>query len=120
MGDPSSKDENPFDALARDAVQEHRAGRTRKLIPASDVLDRELLDPEFRRVWEHRNDPLTVTFDPEADALYLRLRDLPVVRTVWVTLDITADYAEDGVLVGLESTSGSALLEAMRNAGILP
>ncbi|CAB1129568.1 conserved protein of unknown function [Candidatus Hydrogenisulfobacillus filiaventi] len=42
------------------------------------------------------------TYDPEADALYVRLGPGPVARQMTVTPAIIADLAANGGLVGLE------------------
>lgn len=45
---------------------------------------------------------MTVTYDPEADAVYMALRNVPVVRSSDVEDGVVLDYGEDGELVGIE------------------
>lgn len=41
-------------------------------------------------------------YDPEADALYIRLTPAAVARQIQVTPDIVADVGVDGRIVGVE------------------
>ncbi len=53
---------------------------------------------------------MRITYDPEADALYIRFREA-IVTTKHVAEGISADYDEEGNLAGIE------VLEANRRLG---
>ncbi len=44
---------------------------------------------------------MKITYDPEVDALYIKLRD-GVARTERLTEDLALDYDSEGVVVGIE------------------
>ncbi len=47
---------------------------------------------------------MKITYDPEVDALYIKLRD-GIARTDRVSDDVAVDYDADGVLAGIEILS---------------
>jgi uncharacterized protein YuzE len=55
---------------------------------------------------------MKITYDAEADALYLELRPLPpgTAQCRELTEDIVADYGPDGKLAGLEILDASIVL----------
>jgi uncharacterized protein YuzE len=55
-----------------------------------------------------------VTYDPEADALYIELRPLApgTAECREMSEDVTADYGPDGKLAGIEVLDASAVLGA--------
>jgi uncharacterized protein YuzE len=57
---------------------------------------------------------MKIEYDPEVDALYIRLRPAPEggVENRPVTDEVIADYGPDGRLVGLEILEASTLLGA--------
>lgn len=55
------------------------------------------------------------TYDPEADALYVRFTDRPVARTIQVTDSYNVDLDADGEPVGLEILN--VLADASRYGG---
>lgn len=57
---------------------------------------------------------MKVTYDQEADAMYIRFRDLPVHRTSQVQPGVILDYAADGELIGLEILWASQRMEQPR------
>ena len=57
---------------------------------------------------------MKVTYDQEADAMYIVFRELPVQRTSHVQPSIILDYAADGELVGLEILWASQRMEQPR------
>jgi len=55
---------------------------------------------------------MKVTYDPEADALYIQLRPLApgTARCQELSDDVTVDYGPDGKLAGIEVLDASAVL----------
>ena len=54
---------------------------------------------------------MKITFDPEADALYISLREpAPERRVVRLTDDVAVDYAADDEVVGVEVLNARSLL----------
>ena len=54
---------------------------------------------------------MKITFDPQADALYISLRDpAPECRVVRLTDDVAVDYAEDDEVVGVEVLHARSVL----------
>lgn len=45
---------------------------------------------------------MKITYDPEADALYIQLRDVPVKDSVDIEEGVVADLDGDGHIVGIE------------------
>lgn len=45
---------------------------------------------------------MKITYDPDIDALYIELRDLPILKSVDYEEGVTLDLGEDGEAVGLE------------------
>ncbi len=56
---------------------------------------------------------MKVTYDPEADAMYITLRDAPVDNTDELQDGIMADYDAAGHIIGLE------ILDASKNVSNL-
>ncbi|MCW5853365.1 MAG: DUF2283 domain-containing protein [Anaerolineae bacterium] len=54
---------------------------------------------------------MKVTYDREADAMYIRFRDVDVERTSHVQPGIILDYGADGEVVGLEILWASQRME---------
>ncbi len=52
-----------------------------------------------------------VTYDPEADALYISLREVEHVRTREVGTGVHLKYADDGRLAGIELLDARELLD---------
>ena len=50
---------------------------------------------------------MKVTYDVQADALYIELRDLPVAETDELSPGIVADFDQDGNVIGLEVIAAS-------------
>jgi hypothetical protein len=46
--------------------------------------------------------PITAQFDPEAQAMYVRLRDAKVARSIEVDDDYVVDLGADGEVLGVE------------------
>lgn len=57
---------------------------------------------------------MKLTYDPEADALYIQLRAVApgTARCENLTDDVTLDYGPDGKLAGIEVLDASALVGA--------
>ena len=55
---------------------------------------------------------MKITYDPEADALYIQLRELEpgTAECRELSEDLTADYGPDGKLAGLEVLDAAAML----------
>ena len=54
---------------------------------------------------------MRVSYDPEADALYIRLiDDRPQCRNVCLTEQVALDFGPSGELVGIEVTEARAML----------
>lgn len=51
-----------------------------------------------------------MTYDPEADAVYLYLGRGKIAKTAEIQLDLVADYDAEGRLLGLEFLSASRQL----------
>jgi uncharacterized protein YuzE len=49
-------------------------------------------------------------YDPEADALYLRFADAPIVESDEVTAGVVLDLDSDGRIVAIEFLGASGLL----------
>ena len=45
---------------------------------------------------------MKIIHDPESGAIYIRLRDRPIVETEELTPGVLVDLAEDGLPVGLD------------------
>lgn len=54
---------------------------------------------------------MKITYDPEADAMYISFSDAPIVKQQHVNDDVVVDLAEDGRVLGIE------LLDATANYG---
>ena len=54
---------------------------------------------------------MKVTYDREADAMYIRFRDVAVARTSHIQPGIILDYGADGELGGLEILWASQRME---------
>ncbi|MFN8498771.1 MAG: DUF2283 domain-containing protein [Anaerolineae bacterium] len=54
---------------------------------------------------------MKVTYDREADAMYIVFRDVQVAKTSHVQPGVILDYAADGELVGMEILSASRRME---------
>lgn len=52
-----------------------------------------------------------MTYDPEADAFYIKISESLVVETIPVNEDVLVDVSEDGKIVGIE------ILNAKKNLG---
>ena len=46
--------------------------------------------------------PMRITYDPEADALYIQFRDTHAVDSEDLEEGVTADFGEDGHVIGIE------------------
>jgi uncharacterized protein YuzE len=57
---------------------------------------------------------MRITYDPEADAMYITLKGHGVDHTVRVGADLAIDYGADGEVHGIE------ILSASRHVGIRP
>jgi len=54
---------------------------------------------------------MKITFDPQADALYIALREpAPECRVVRLTDDVAVDYAADDEVVGVEVLHARSVL----------
>lgn len=53
---------------------------------------------------------MRITYDPEADALYIALRDVPVVDGLDIEDGVSVDLDVDGHIVGLEILDASERL----------
>ena len=67
---------------------------------------------------------MRITYDPEADALYLYLtpkaeRDGAAVETVEIAPNVNADYDENGNLLGIEVLSAGGLSVETIAAGVM-
>jgi uncharacterized protein YuzE len=56
---------------------------------------------------------MKITYDPEADALYIALREAPSGDSIDIEEGVTADFDADGHIIGLE------LLDARERLGIV-
>jgi len=54
---------------------------------------------------------MRMTYDPEVDILYIRLREGDIDESDEITPEIIADYGKDGKIMGLEILDASDLLE---------
>ncbi len=63
---------------------------------------------------------MEITYDPIADAAYIRLRAVParVVRTQEVNDDINIDFGDDGSIVGIEVLSAKERLHLDELSGV--
>lgn len=53
-----------------------------------------------------------ITYDPEVDALYIELRDLPILKSVDYEEGVTLDFGEDGEPIGLEILDATRHLDS--------
>lgn len=54
---------------------------------------------------------MKITYDADADAIYITFRELPVDRTAQLETGMMADYAADGEIIGLEILWASQRME---------
>jgi len=58
---------------------------------------------------------MKVTYDPEVDALYIRLRDEPAeVTTQRLSEEVAINYAPDGRIVGIEILDASEYIFGLK------
>jgi len=58
---------------------------------------------------------MKVTYDPEVDALYIRLSDEPVeVTTQRLSEEVAINYAPDGRIVGIEILDASEYISGLK------
>jgi uncharacterized protein YuzE len=58
---------------------------------------------------------MKVMYDPEVDALYIRLSDEPVeVTTQRLSEEVTINYAPDGRIVGIEILDASEYISGLK------
>lgn len=50
---------------------------------------------------------MKITYDPDVDALYIELRDLPILKSIDYEEGVTLDLGEDGDPVGVEILDAS-------------
>jgi uncharacterized protein YuzE len=50
---------------------------------------------------------MRIHYSPEADALYIRLKETDIADTNELTYDIILDYDKDGNIIGIEILSAS-------------
>jgi uncharacterized protein YuzE len=50
---------------------------------------------------------MKITYDPDVDALYIKLRELPILKSVDYEEDVTLDLGEGGGPVGVEILDAS-------------
>jgi uncharacterized protein YuzE len=55
---------------------------------------------------------MNITYDPEADALYIRLRKAKPVNSDDIESGVVADFDEDGHVIGLEVLDASKRMSA--------
>jgi uncharacterized protein YuzE len=57
---------------------------------------------------------MKITYDTEADAIYITFREAPVNKTAQLEPGMMADYAADGAIIGLEILWASQRMEQPR------
>lgn len=62
---------------------------------------------------------MTIRYDPQADALYLRLREATIVESDEQQPGVIVDLDEDGQIVGIEILSLSTRISSQPLAGLL-
>lgn len=78
--------------------------------PAQRGLFLYRLTLEYRREWDGGGDPMRITYDPEADALYIYLVEgARQCRVVRLTDAIALDFTEGEKLAGIEVLGASRL-----------
>ena len=50
---------------------------------------------------------MKITYDPEADALYIALRDVPAVDGIDIEEGVSVDLDKDGHIIGIEILDAS-------------
>lgn len=64
---------------------------------------------------------MKVTYDPEVDALYIRLSDEPVeVTTQRLSEEVAINDAPDGRIVGIEILDASEYISGLKRSARLP
>ncbi len=58
---------------------------------------------------------MRITYDPEVDALYIRLSDEPVeVTTQRLSEEVAINYAPDGGIIGIEILDASEYISGLK------
>ena len=61
---------------------------------------------------------MKMTYDPEVDALYIELRDVPIAESVDLEEGVTLDVDAEGKPVGLEILGARDHLELLTETGV--